>query len=167
MKLSILSILLYGFAITIPANYCMTGKVEKNDMLVRWKVLETTIHMEMTAPTNGWVAIGFNTKEGLSGTNLVMACVQDGKVIVEGYYTKEPGNYQPTLQLGGQNGVSNTNGVEKASFTKVTFELALHMEDGFHHELKKGEEYHLLMAYSQSDDFKHHSIMRTSDIIKL
>jgi hypothetical protein len=167
MKISLLSILLYGFAITIPANYCMTGKVEKNNMLVRWKVQETTILMEVSAPTNGWVAIGFNTKEGLSGTNLIMACVKDGKVVVEDYYTKKPGDYKPILQLGGQNGISNIDGEEQTAFTKVTFELALNLKDGFHHTLKKDGEYYLLMAYSQSDNFQHHSIMRTSEKIKL
>ena len=46
-------------------------EVRKNNMRVSWKLEKEYIQFEMEAPTNGWVAIGFNETTSLAGTYLL------------------------------------------------------------------------------------------------
>ena len=122
---------------------------------------------KMNAPTDGWVAIGFNTQDQLAGTNLIMGCVKSGKTIVEDRHTVRPGHYPTVVELGGTSAVSETSGLENDHYTTISFTIPLKAVDQYHHDLEPGNEYTVLMAYSREDDFLHHSIMRTSVQLKL
>lgn len=142
-------------------------KIEKNGMWVKWKIEDQYLQVEMFAPTDGWVAIGFNEKTGLAGTNLIMGCIEDKQPKVIDYYTVKPGNYRPIVELGGDSAIEDFDGTEIDHKTTIRFKVKTMMNDNFHQHLKQGKEFHLLMAYSQEDDFNHHSIMRTTTIINL
>ena len=80
MKTIILSILLYGVVVTIPNNFVCMKKIEKNGMQVQWKHQGGQLDVEIFAPTKGWIAIGFNKKNALQGTNLIMGKITDEQV---------------------------------------------------------------------------------------
>ena len=143
------------------------NNVVMNRMAVRWEVQDDKISFELSAPEHGWLAIGFNTGEHLSGTHLIMACVKDNKVEAKDYYIQSPGKYKAITELGGKGIVYNTEGYEGFSGTQVKFTLPLDHRAEYYLPLQEGKEYKLLMAYSMEDDFDHHSIMRTSTTIKL
>jgi len=44
---------------------------------------EGKLHGRMVAPTNGWLAVGFNDEHTLAGSRLIMARVVDGQVVQE------------------------------------------------------------------------------------
>ncbi|MEM6696990.1 MAG: DOMON domain-containing protein [Bacteroidota bacterium] len=162
----LLLLILYGAMLTLPAN-CSQGKVERNGMTVKWKIKYERIHFEMEAPTDGWLAIGFNEKEGLVGTNLIMGAVKNNQVTMTDDFIVSFGNPQPIEKLGGSNQLSDQKGKEQEGRTTIVFSMPIEAADEFHIDLKKGKTIHLLIAYSTSDDFDHHSIMRTSAEITL
>lgn len=49
----------------------------------------------------------------------------------------------------------------------MRFSIHHSVNDKFHHELNEGESFFVLLAYSNEDDFAHHSAMRTSIQLKL
>ena len=164
MKLLISFIFFQSF-ITMPNN--TVGTVRKNNMVVQWLFEKENICFKMEAPTKGWVAIGFNTKETLTGTNLIMGAVENDFYRVDDRYIIGPGNHKNTLEIGGKEAVSSIHGNEQNGTTSIFFTVPINAIDKYHQDLTKGKTIYLLMAYSMVDDFEHHSIMRTTIKITL
>ncbi|WP_248724155.1 DOMON domain-containing protein [Seonamhaeicola sp. ML3] len=141
--------------------------ITKNKMTVSWHFKNDRIHFEMAAPTSGWVTIGFNTKTGISGAYLLMGNVVKDKVNLVEYYTKSPGNYDPISKFGVNPQVENIEGKEQFRKTTIRFSLPTTSISKYQKDLSEGMKYYMIMAYSQEDDFQHHSIMRTSVNVKL
>ena len=75
-------ILLYNFAITIPftlKDHQTVKKITKNQMTVCWEYKADRIYFEMEAPTNGWIAIGFNSRNQIVGSYLLMGQCSRGE----------------------------------------------------------------------------------------
>jgi hypothetical protein len=141
--------------------------VNKQQMTVKWEYKGDRIFFEIEAPTDGWVAIGFNRSENITGTYLIMARVLNGETNVVEHYTIKPGNYKSFSELMSPVSIQNTEGSETKAGTKIRFSLPILAINKYAKDLTIGKEYVLLMAYSQEDDFKHHSVMRTSERITL
>ena len=110
-------------------------EVRKNNMIVSWKMDKEYIHFEMEAPTNGWVAIGFNETTSLAGTYLLMGRIRNGKSEVVEHYTENPGNYKPIADLGILNKVISITGDEKENLTKLKFSIPISKSSKYHKEL--------------------------------
>lgn len=167
MKTILLFIFLYGFVVTIPNHYTCMKKIEKNGMSIQWKHQGNSIDFEVFAPTKGWVAIGFNQKNQLPGTNLIMGAVAGGQTLMSDRYIVGIGDHQAVEILGGSSHLSNIQGKETAKGTTLSFSISAKALDKFHWNLLEKEAFSLLIAYSQSDDFMHHSRMRTAVEIEL
>jgi hypothetical protein len=141
--------------------------VSKNGMEIKWRFDENRIYFEMKAPTKGWLAIGFNEASALKGTYLIMGQVANHQAVVVEHFVQNPGQYSPIKDLGGTVEVQDIVGWEEALFTKLSFSLPLAAVDHYRKSLTSGANYNLLIAYSQEDDFQHHSVMRTSVKIQL
>lgn len=137
------------------------NQVEKNGMQVQWKWEEDFLCVQVFAPKDGWVAIGLNSKSGLTGTNLIMGSVKNNNVKIEDRYVLKPGNHQAIESLGGGDILIEKRGTEDERGTTIFFEIPTQPNDEFHQNIKKGKEYFMLLAYSSDDDFGHHSMMRT------
>jgi len=145
----------------------MERKIEKNGMEVLWHQNERSITFEMSAPTNGWVTIGFNERNTTDKAYLLMGRIVNGKAQVVEHYTSSPGTYRPTEQLGEPSKISKVSGNESTGTTALKFTVALDQNSNFQKDLSKGSTYYLIMAYSRHDDFQHHSIWRQSVKITL
>ncbi len=138
-----------------------------NGMTFQWRFDKNHLHCQATAPTKGWIAIGFNTKNELSGTNLIMGAVEQDYVTIDDRFIVKPGEHKSIIDLGGSEAVMHRSGKEENGTTTISFFIPVTVNDKFHHNLYEGKEYYVLMAFSQEDDFQHHSIMRTTIKIKL
>jgi hypothetical protein len=138
-----------------------------NGMTFRWRFDDEFLHCEATAPTRGWVAIGFNTTDQLSGTNLIMGAVEHEFVTIDDRYIIKPGDHKSISALGGSEALTQRAGKEENGHTTLSFSIPVSVNDKFHHDLHVGKEYYVLMAFSQEDNFLHHSIMRTTIKLKL
>jgi hypothetical protein len=138
-----------------------------NGMTFRWRFDKEHLQCRVTAPTKGWVAIGFNAKDELSGTNLIMGAVEQDYVTIDDRFIVKPGDHKSITELGGSEAIVQRAGAEENGKTSISFSIPLSVNDKFHHNLVEGQEYYVLMAFSQEDDFQHHSIMRTTIKLKL
>jgi V8-like Glu-specific endopeptidase len=166
MKKLITSSLLILFANQSYSQKKMKMLIE-NGMTVSWAFKEDRIYIEMEAPTEGWVAIGFNNSENTTGNYLIMGNVINRKVIIEEHYTISTGNYKSFEVLNTKSSLKNKEGSEINNVTKLKFSLPQSSTNKYARNLKEGSEYILLIAFSQEDDFQHHSIMRNSKKINL
>ena len=164
---SILIIFLYGIMATLPQNFKCMKTIEKNGMKVSWTFDDDKIKFEVFAPTRGWVAIGFNEKNQLFGTNLIMGKIENKRVNISDQYIYGLGDHRPVEEVGGINHLSGLKGTEEAAGSTIQFFISKKAMDQFHFDLRLGKDIALLLAYSTEDDFDHHSTMRTSVIITL
>jgi DOMON domain len=170
MQLKFIS-LLWVFAFALPpgchAQATDMKKIVKNGMTVTWEFEGDSLKISMNAPTDGWVAIGLNERDGLEGTNLIMAAVIGNQVRLSDRYIVAPGDHREVAALGGQAATVLVSGAEKNGETNISFLIPAVANDRFHVHLSPGKHLHLLMAFSLEDDFTHHSVMRTSVEISL
>ena len=141
--------------------------ISKNGMNISWEYQEGRIHFTMSAPTDGWVTIGFNTTRDITGAYLLMGNIIGGQVNVVAHYTLSPGNYKPIDTLGEVVQVLDVMGFENSEGTTIGFSLPIKATNKYQKELSEGTMYTMIIAYSQEDDFQHHSSMRTFLDIKL
>lgn len=142
-------------------------RVERNGMTVQWQYRDGRVHFEVTAPTHGWVAIGFSKTESIEGTYLLMGRVVGDRAEVVQHFTVRAGNYPPFSELGIWSTIAHISGEEKDGQTLVRFSLPVQAQSGYERNLGTGSIHYLHYAYSTSDDFNHHSRMRNQLNIKL
>lgn len=120
----------------------------------------TNLECTLTAPTHGWVGVGFNRKNTIVGSDLLLFHVVDGKTTSTDMYVKRLGNPVKDSLLGGRNSISVLDGTEGKHGTTIRFSIPLNSGDpnDFVHEI--GKEFWLILAYSVDDDFSHHSRVR-------
>lgn len=129
-------------------------------MHVKWDISNDHIEFEMTSPLKGWIAIGINDKDDIVGANLIMASIRNKQLIIEDQFVTSPGEHKSVESLGGKSAISNYEGFESDGKTTIRFRLKLAALDKFHYDLEKGKEIVIICAYSESDDFGHHSRIR-------
>jgi hypothetical protein len=159
--------MLLSESVTLRAQKKDFKSVVINGMTFQWRFDKDHLQCYAIAPTKGWVAVGFNTKDQLSGTNLIMGAVEQDYVTVDDRFILKPGDHKSILELGGSEALVQREGKEENGITTISFCIPLSVNDKFHHDLQVGKDYYLLLAFSQEDDFQHHSIMRTTIKIKL
>lgn len=135
-------------------------RIEVNGMTVDWEHRKGRVFFTLSAPTEGWLVLGFNDKDDISGTNLLFGRVQSGKVEVADHYTIAAGNHKPTEKVGGVAVFQDVSGEEKAGKTTVSFSMPVKAADAFHFDLTEGTARWFICAFSSEDDFYHHSRMR-------
>ena len=141
--------------------------VSKNGMEVRWHFEGDRIFFELSAPTTGWATIGFNTSKNMKGAYQIMGHVVNGNPNVVEHCTIAAGNYKPIEKLGAESQLKDVKGNQNEKIIFLWFSLPVRPISKYQRNLNKGMSYTLILAYSQEDDFQHHSIMRTSIPITL
>lgn len=167
MKKSILFTLILTFSMSCIAQENNGNSISKNKMKVIWQYKNDRIHFEMSAPTDGWVTIGFNATSGTKGAYLLMGNIEKGKPKIVEHYTINPGNYKTISSLGETPQVNDVSGEATPNRSVLKFSVPIKAETQYQKDLSEGKEYTMIIAYSQEDDFQHHSIMRTSIHVKL
>ena len=166
-----MNILHYLLVLLIPCSLGLPNSdpqsIEKGGMKVTWEHVAERIHFEMEAPSAGWLAIGFNTRDQLAGTYLLMGAVKSGKTEVFEHYTKKPGTYPNFAEMGLESSVAQVMGEERRAYSRISFSLPVKAGNRYARDLSPGQTYYLLLAYSREDEFEHHSAMRTSVKITL
>ena len=115
------------------------------------------------APTQGWVAVGFDPQTRMQGANFVFAYVQGGQTSIQdmfGTRPQGPGSHPPDEQLGGQNNILEYGGQEADGSTIVEFKIPLDSGDEYDKPLLPGSSYTVILAYGSSDDFDSYHVDR-------
>ncbi|MEM6841009.1 MAG: DOMON domain-containing protein [Bacteroidota bacterium] len=116
--------------------------------------------MELRAPTQGWVGVGFNQKNDIVQSDLLLFHVVDGKEESTDMYVKGFGNPKTDESLGGSHDIEVVDFSETNQETYIKFRRLWKGADVYDYPLKNGEQFWLILAYSTHDEFEHHSRMR-------
>ena len=143
-------------------------KIETEGFIFEWKVISNTnLKVKLSAPTTGWVAVGFDPSTGMKGANIIIGYVNAGGVEIVDAYAHKLTNYDSDINLGGQDNISNKTGIESGGRTLLEFTIPLNSGDAQDKVLTKGATHTLLLAYGDSDDRLKQHVKRTQLNFKL
>lgn len=136
-------------------------QVEGADVHFAWSVDDGILIGELSAPTDGWVGVGFNARPQLGGSVLILGSARpDGPFsVVE--HVAQPPEHPDRAALGGTAGLLESTAEEVGGRTIVRFRWRVQTGDSFTEGLVAGQPVHLTLAWSHEDDFGHHSARRT------
>jgi len=141
-------------------------KVENMAMTFEWTLEKEKIHVQLSAKTTGWVGIGFSPEKAMSGANIIIGYVKNGKATIEDHYGHRNTNHKNDKELGGKNHVLNPSGKETGGYTTISFTLLLKINDEYDKPIEPDGSSTILLAYgSGKDSFKtRHSYRRVYEI---
>lgn len=135
--------------------------LELNSMTFSWSVEGQQIHIQLTAKTTSWVGIGFNPEKAMSGANIIIGVVEDGKFKVEDHYANRKTGHTRDDTSGGENNILNPSGSEKNGVTTISFSLLLNSGDKYDPPITPVGMTKVMLAFGRGkDSFKTHHPFR-------
>jgi hypothetical protein len=116
-----------------------------------WKFLPDEIEFTVTAPTTGWVAIGFNPSRMMKDAHYILGYVENGQLVVRDDYGNGIISHVSDDTLGGKQDVRAIGGTEEQGVTTIVFALPLNSGDEFDEVFTQGTSYKVLLAYGAED----------------
>ncbi|MEM1400730.1 MAG: DOMON domain-containing protein [Pseudomonadota bacterium] len=135
------------------------GMVELDDVRFEWHHEHGFLRGKMTAPTSGWIAAGFNQNPDLKNTRFVIGATSIVPIRVEEHLAIVP-HHRDVGSLGYTRTVTEVRGYERQGVSIVAFSLPHTFPDGPELDLTPGGEVTLMLAWSHTPDFRHHSTWR-------
>ena len=137
--------------------------VAVKDFTFSFKVEDGDLTAKVSYPTNGWVAIGFNSIKKMKGANLIIGCNKESEEIVGDHFGVSPIRHKADTLIGGKNNLTESSCTEKDGKTTLSFTIPLNSGDEKDGVLKKGEENKVIFAAGKKDNLKskHFALAKT------
>lgn len=94
-------------------------------MTFAWSVTGENLVVKLSAPTTGWVAVGFNPTDMMKDANIIIGFVKDGKVEISDDFGVQPTQHFPDSKRDGADNVTVIGGSESGNTTTLEFSLPL------------------------------------------
>ncbi|MDX9958656.1 MAG: cytochrome and DOMON domain-containing protein [Spirochaetia bacterium] len=134
-------------------EYKSSETFEGGTLTVYWTISDSLAWFAMSAPTGGWVALGFGSESMMQGADMAIGWVEgDGTPFVLDCYSTGPyGPHPPDTELGGKDDLSSFAAIEKDGITTIEFSRPIAASEANDKPLVSGEPY--IWAYGPTDDF--------------
>ena len=135
----------------------------------QWKIESSNLDVVLTAPTTGWISVGFDPSQKMKDANIIIGYVKDGQVFLRDDFGVEPKKHQSDESLGGRSDISDAGGSENDGTTQIRFTIPLDSGDSKDRALSAGGDYRVILAYGtdEADGFGSYHAKRTTVKIKL
>jgi hypothetical protein len=118
-----------------------------NGMAVRWRFEDTDLRMEVSAPTTGWVGIGFDPRVAMRDADFKIGYVAANNVTITDDYGVANGAHRPDQEIGGSNDIIESEGSEQDGRTTIRFLVPAYSNDRFDKIFEEGRTYRILLSY--------------------
>lgn len=123
---------------------------------LEWMVDSTDmLHIALSAPTTGWVAVGFNPSTMKKDANLLIGYVKGDSVFIQDNFGTSAVLHEPDTSLGGTDDIRDVSGSEEDGVTRIAFSIPLDSGDKHDRKLARGELVKVILACAPNgaDDF--------------
>lgn len=148
---------------TSPAGMSASG-IESEGVSLKWETAGDSITFTLSAPTTGWVAVGFDGESAMLNSDMVIGYVEGGNVSISDHWGDGYTSHRPDTELGGTPDIVLKEGSELEGVTSITFTRPISPVDEFDSRLLPGTTHRVILAYGPegADDFTgHHSWVKT------
>jgi hypothetical protein len=136
-------------------------QISADGITVNWLVSGDSIAFEVTAPTTGWVSIGFNPSRVMKDADFIIGYVENGKAVVRDQFGNGTFSHKSDTDMGGSDDILEFGGSESGGKTTLSFTIPIDSGDEYDTVLTPGQEHTVLIAYGPdgADNFtKKHSV---------
>ena len=140
---------------------------EIGEMTVEYTIAEEQIEITLAAPTEGWIAIGFEPSSVMKDANIIIGAVENGTLTVEDHFGTSTFVHKPDTDIGGSRDVTGMSGSEADGSTTLSFSIPLDSGDSYDTVLHSGDSVKVILAYANKDAFRTKHSYRTSAEITL
>lgn len=150
----VLGIMIVSGSLPVTAS-AYDHKITEKKITFEWKVNGANIDIRLSAPTTGWVGIGFNPTDQMKDANFIVGYVKKGKVKVSDDYGKTKKTHSKDTKAGGKKDVTGISGGEENGVTTIVFTIPLDSGDAKDKALDINGVTTVLLAYGAGrDSFK-------------
>ena len=152
LKLALLAVSFIGLASGSINAASYDHEITSQKMTFAWKVDGSNLNVKISAPTKGWVGIGFNPSKEMKDAKFVLGYVKEGKAIVSDHFGTGDTKHDAVENLGGKSDVTLVGGTEEADITTIEFTLPLISTDTKGGKIDPAAETTVLLAYGPDND---------------
>lgn len=111
--------------------------------------------ISVTAPTTGWVAVGFEPSSFMNGANLIIGYVESNTPSIRDDYGTGQVTHDSDVNLGGTSDIRTISGSQSSGETTISFKMPYNSQDQYDKVLQEGQNYTFIFAYGadEADDF--------------
>lgn len=121
--------------------------------------------VRLSAPTPGWVAVGFAPTAGMQDANIIIGYVDNDTGYIRDDFGTGLHSHTADTSLGGTDDVTDKAGTETAGNTEITFTIPLNSGDSRDRILEIGQSYPMILAWGNDDAFDTpHTVRVLTDI---
>lgn len=131
-------------------------EVKQNNITFKWRTDgEGKLHGIVSAPTRGWVSVGFDATSMHLNANIIIGYVSGGTVYIQDNYGITQITHVSDVSRGGVDDVTNPAGTEIDDVTEISFTIPLDSGDPNDRPLVVGQTYRIILAYGPNfaDDY--------------
>ncbi len=121
--------------------------VSTGDIEVRWKVEDPNIRFEVSAPTTGWVSVGFNPTRVMKDADIIIGYVEGSQAVVVDQFGNGSFSHKADVDMGGSDDIVEYGGNESDGRTELFFTIPIDSGDAYDSVLTPGEEHTILFAF--------------------
>lgn len=124
-------------------------------MTFDWSVEGDQLAVKLSAPTTGWVAVGFNPSKKMKDANIVIGYVKKGKVKIVDHFGTAATQHKGDEKIGGAENVTVIGGSEEGDVTTIEFSIPLNSGDEKDGAIDPNADTTVILAYgTERDSFK-------------
>jgi len=132
------------------AQYQHSLAVDK--MTFDWSISGENLVVRLSAPTTGWVGIGFHPTDMMKDANIIIGLVKDGKVEISDDFGIQPTQHTPDIKKDGKDNVTVLGGNETGTTTTLEFSLPLNSGDANDGVIDPKADTVVMLAYGPDRD---------------
>lgn len=125
-----------------------------------WELDGETANFTMSAPTTGWIAVGFEPSSAMKDANIIIGYVIGEEVYISDDWGDGFISHRVDTDLGGSDDVSLTEGSEIDGITAISFSIPLNSGDSYDRIIQPGSAGKVILAFGpdDADDFQGYHI---------
>lgn len=120
--------------------------VESAGVKLMWEASGEELLFTLHGETTGWVSVGIDPGRVMKDAQIVIAYVEDGKLIGEDHFGTGIFTHKADTELGGSSDVRFISGEEVDGVSTIRFALPMDSGDQFDVPLQRGAEHVILLA---------------------
>jgi PKD repeat protein len=122
-------------------------EVTRNNITLKWRTDAGNLHVILSAPTTGWVSVGFDAATAHKDANIIIGYVKNTDVYIQDNYGISMFGHASDISLGGTDDVTNPAGSEESNVTEISFTIPLDSGDPYDRPLVAGQTYTVILGY--------------------
>ena len=138
------------------------NEVMVDGITFQWMTDDEYLYGMVTAPTTGWVSVGFDPTNQMANANIIIGYVDsNGMANIRDDFGTSSVSHASDTSLGGTDNIMEPDGEEGGASTMISFKIPLNSGDQFDRVLIPGNTYTIILAYGSADNFTGFHTMAT------